>query len=127
MANRPTENDYLQEIIVNGYKLVERKEKTLVPEAFGGTPKMTIFTHFRSIEPHGRLFNYRSITVKETFTEGKDEPDQVIETQYTFGGKNEKGEMSQEEVEKFEEQWSNLWNPELTVDVQDASTQTKAD
>jgi hypothetical protein len=88
---------------------------------------MTIFTHFRSIEPHRRLSNYRSITVTETFTEGKDEPDRVIETQHTFGGKYEKGEMSQEEVAKFEEQWSNLWNPELTADVQDASTQTNVD
>ena len=124
MANRPTENDLLEEIIVNGYKLVERKEKTQVnPKAFDDTPKMTIFTHFRSIEPHCRLSNYRSITVKETFTEGKDEPDRVIETQHTFGGKNEeKGEMSQEEVQRFEDQWSNLWNPELTADDQDAST-----
>ena len=106
MANRPTENDLLEEIIVNGYKLVERKEKTLViPEAFDGTPKKTIITHFRSIQPHWRLFNYRSITVKETFTEGRDEPDRVIET-----------EMTQEEVEKFEEDWSNLWNPQAKAD-----------
>ena len=112
----------LEEIIVNGYKLVESKEKTLViPEAFDGTPKKTIITHFRSIQPHWRLFNYRSITVKETFTEGKDEPDRVIETQH------EKGEMSQEEVQRFEDQWSNLQNPELTADVQDASTQTNND
>ena len=123
MATRPTENDRLREITVNGYKLVERKEKTLViPEAFDGKPKKTIFTHFRSLQPHGRLFDYRSITVKETFTEGKDELDRVIETQHTFGSKNEKGEMSQEEVQRFEDQWSNLWNPELTADVQDAST-----
>ena len=128
MANRPTENDLLQEIIKYGYKLVERKEETLViPEAFDSTPKKTIFTHFRSIEAHWRLFNYRSITFTETFTEGKDEPDRVIETQHTFGRKNEQGEMSQEEVAKFEEQWSNLWNPEVTADVQDASTQTNAD
>ena len=117
MANRPTENDLHKEITVNGCKLVERKETNLViPKAFDNTPKMTTFTHFRSIEPHWRLFNYRSITVKETFTEGKDEPDRVIETQH------EKGEMSQEEVQRFEDQWSNLWNPELTADVQDAST-----
>ena len=63
MANRPIENDLHKEITVNGYKLVERKEKTLViPEAFSGTPKMTIFTHFRSIQPHWRLSNYRSYT-----------------------------------------------------------------
>ena len=108
MANGPTENDLLQEIIRNGYKL-ERKEETLViPEAFDGTPKKTIFTHFRSIQAHWRLFNYRSITVVDTFTEGKDEPDRVIETQHTFGGQNEEGEMSQEEIERFEYQWSNL-------------------
>ena len=128
MANRPTENDLLQEIIKYGYKLVERKEETLViPEAFDSTPKKTIFTHFRSIEAHWRLFNYRSITFTETFTEGKDEPDRVIETRHTFGNENEKREMSQEEVQRFEDQWSNLWNPEHTIDVQDASTQTNAD
>ena len=83
MANRPTENDLLEEIILNGYKLVNRNEKTLViPEAFDSTPKKTIFTHFRSIEPHYRSFNYRSVTVIETFTEGQDEPDRVIETQH---------------------------------------------
>ena len=127
--NRPTENDYLKEIIVNGYKLVERKEKILViPEASDRTPKTTIHEHFRSIQPHYRLFNYRSYTVKETFTEGKDESDRVIETQHLFKeGKYDQGhEMSQEEVERFEKQWSNLWNPELTADVQDASTQTAA-
>ena len=114
MANRPTEYDLIKEIIVNGYKLVDREEKTVIPEAFDGTPKMTIFTHFRSIQPHWRLFNYRSHNVKETFTEGKDEPDRVIETQHTFTeGKYEPGhEMSQKEVERFEEQWSNLVNPE---------------
>ena len=66
--------------------------------------------------------------MKETFTEGKDESDRVIETQHLFKeGKYDQGhEMSQEEVERFEKQWSNLWNPELTADVQDASTQTAA-
>ena len=109
MANRHTENDLLEEIIVNGYKLVNRNEKTLViPKAFDSTPKKTIFTHFRSIQAHWRLFNYRSITVVDTFTEGKDEPDRVIETQHTFGGQNKEGEMSQEEIERFEYQWSNL-------------------
>ena len=46
-----------------------------------------------------------SYDVQETLTEGRDESDRVIET-----------EMTQEEVEKFEEDWSNLWNPQAKAD-----------
>ena len=35
-------------------------------------------------------------------SEGNDEPNRVVET-----------EMTQEEVEKFEEDWINMWNPEI--------------
>ena len=79
---------------VNGFLLVERKQKTII-KASDGTPKMTIFIHIRSIDDY-------SYAVRITLTEGKDEPDRVIKT-----------EMTQEEVEKFEEDWINMWNPEI--------------
>ena len=58
----------------------------------------TVFIHTRSIDD-------RSYTVQETLTEGKDVPDRDVVTQ-----------MTQEEVAKFEEDWSNLWNPQAKPD-----------
>jgi hypothetical protein len=75
------------------YDLESRKTKNLID----GTPKKTISFDYRSIDD-------RTYVVKETLTEGSDEPDQTIETQLTT--------ITQEEVEKFEEDWSNLWNPQ---------------
>ena len=43
-------------------------------------------------------------TVQESTEEGKDMPDRIVETQ-----------MTQEQVEEFEEDWSNLWNPQATL------------
>ena len=89
----------VHEMKVNGHHLVERKQKTNVnPEASEDKPKMTIITHSRSIDN-------RCYEVQETLTEGMDEPDRVIAT-----------EMTQEEVEKFEEDWSTLWNPQAKAD-----------
>ena len=89
----------VHEMKVNGHHLVERKQKTNVnPEASEDKPKMTIITHSRSIDN-------RCYDVQETLTEGMDEPDRVIAT-----------EMTQEEVEKFEEDWSTLWNPQAKAD-----------
>ena len=89
----------VHEMKVNGHHLVERKQKSNVnPEASDNTPKMTIIIHSRSIDN-------RYYEIQETLTEGMDEPDRVIAT-----------EMTQEEVEKFEEDWSTLWNPQAKAD-----------
>ena len=74
------------EMKVNGYHLIERREETLVDH-------MTIVIHSRSIDGH-------SYAVIKTLTEDKDVVKIVTET-----------EMTHEEVEQFEEYWSNLWNP----------------
>ena len=87
----------VHEMKVGGYHLVERKQKTNVDPS-DNTLKMTIIIHSRSIDD-------RCYDVQETLTEGMDERDRVIETQ-----------MTQEEVEKFEEDWSNLWNPQAKAD-----------
>ena len=90
----------VHEMKVNGYHLVERKQKTNVdPKASDNTPKMTMTVHSRSIDD-------RFYDVQETLTEGMDEPDRVIET-----------EMTQEEVETFEEDWRNLWNPQVRTNI----------
>ena len=90
----------VHEMKVNGHHLVERKQKTNVdPKASDNTPKMTISIHSRSIDD-------RFYDVQETLTEGMDEPDRVIET-----------EMTQEEVETFEEDWRNLWNPQVRTNI----------
>ena len=80
---------------VNGYQLLERKQNSLVdPRASEDSPKMNMFVHFRSIDA-------RTYSVIETLNENEEVLNQVIETH-----------MSQQEVEKFEEDWNNLWNPE---------------
>ena len=89
----------VHEMKVNGHHLVERKQKSNVnPEASDNTPKMTIIIHSRSIDN-------RYYEIQETLTEGMDEPARVIAT-----------EMTQEEVEKFEEDWSTLWKPQEKAD-----------
>ena len=89
----------VHEMKVNGYHLVERKtmerkQKTVHPNASDNTPKMTIFTHSRSIDD-------RSYAVQETRNWPWQASVQVVETQ-----------MTQEQVERFEEDWSNLWKPQ---------------
>ena len=80
---------------VNGYHLLERKQNSLVdPRVLKDSPKLTIFVHFRSIDA-------RTYSVIETLNEDEEVLNQVIETH-----------MNQQEVENFEEDWSNLWNPE---------------
>jgi hypothetical protein len=82
---------------VNGFLLVERKQKTII-RASDGTRKMTIFIHIRSIDDY-------SYDVRETFTEGKDEPERIVETQ-----------MTQKQVKNFEKDWSKLWKPQAKLD-----------
>ena len=79
------------EMKVDGYHLIERREETLVDHK-------TIVVHSRSIDD-------RSYAVKRTLTEDKDVVKIVTES-----------EMTHEEVEQFEEYWSNLWNPRATYE-----------
>ena len=53
---------------------------------------------------HSRIIDDGSYTTLETCTDGKDVPDQVFETK-----------MTQDQVKTFEEDWSNLWNPQAKV------------
>ena len=84
---------------VNGFLLVEKKQKTIInTKASDETPKMTIYIHIRSIDDY-------SYAVRETVTKGKNEVDQMVETQ-----------MTQEQVKSFKEDWSRLWKPQTKAD-----------
>ena len=92
------------------YDLEEKKTKTI------GNPKSsdntTTVIHQRSIKvPHylAPVLSVRSCGVHETFTEGE-ALDRVV---YSTGNRP----MTQEEVEKFEQDWSNLWNPEAVLEL----------
>ena len=89
----------VQEMKVDGYHLVERQQKTNVNPK-DDTPKMQIIIHSRSIDD-------RCYDVQETQIEGNGRfcEAQVIET-----------EMTQEEVETFEEDWRKLWKPQAKTD-----------
>jgi hypothetical protein len=78
----------VHEMKMNGYHLVDKKQRT-------SFDKITVLIHSRFVDD-------RSYIVHETLTEGNDEPDRVVKTQ-----------MTQEEVERFEEDWINLWKPEI--------------
>ena len=98
----------VQEMKVDGYHLVERQQKTNVSpkddtiycRCIVDTPKMQIIIHSRSIDD-------RCYDVQETQIEGNGRvcEAQVIET-----------EMTQEEVETFEEDWRKLWKPQAKTD-----------
>ena len=81
----------VHELKMNGYHLVDRKQRWSISEA----PKTTMVIHSKFIDD-------RSYTVRETLKEGEDEPNQVIRTQ-----------MTQEQVKRFEEERINLWNPAM--------------
>ena len=90
----------VHEMRVNGYHLVERKQTMLIR---GFEDDLHLFEYYRFIDD-------RSYIVFETRTEDNDEPVRVITTQ-----------MTQEEVERFEEDWINLWNPEIDSTFFDGS------
>ena len=87
----------IHEMKMDGHHLVERKRRSSMD--IGGTPKIT------GIELiHSRFIDERSYIVTETCLEGNDELIPDVTTQ-----------MTQEEVEKFEEDWINLWKPEIST------------
>ena len=98
----------VHEIKVNGYHLMEQKQEILVdPKASDSTPKMTILTHSRSILSDDPSIDDRCYVVQENITEYE-----VIRTEgKKFMDRNET-EMTPEEVQKFEEDWCNLWKPQ---------------
>ena len=90
----------VHEMKMNGCHLVDRKQRTITDDVhYYGVDG---YYGHRMVETtvlnHSRFIDDRSYTVHETLTEGK----RVVRTQST-----------QEEVERFEEDWINLWNPKI--------------
>ena len=85
---------------VEGYQLIEKKQKTLLD----GTKtksgdSMTIIEHVRTIDD-------RTHKVTEHFMNG-----------FTTGNRSvELTNMSEEEVKQFESDWSSLWKPEIIAE-----------
>ena len=99
----------VHEMKVKGYHLVEKKQETLVdPKASDSTPKMTILIHSRSISTDDTSIDDRCYVVQENITDGE-----VIRTEgKKYLDRNETPtEMTPEEVQMFEEDWSSLWKP----------------
>ena len=103
----------VHEMKVKGYHLVEKKQETLVdPKASDSTPKMTILIHSRSISTDDPSIDDRCYVVQENITEGEGE---VIRTEDKKYLDQNEIEMTQEEVERFKEDWSKLWKPRAVL------------
>ena len=87
----------VHEMKMNGCHMVDKKQRTSMYDVHYGHPRTKI-----TVLIHSRFVDDRTYTVHETLTEGNDEPDRVITTQ-----------MTPEEVERFQEDWINLWKPEI--------------
>ena len=88
----------VHEMEMNGHHLVEKIQRNFEDYELYGYVYPTQFIHSQSADDI-------SYTVSKSRTEGiegNDEPLRVVTTQ-----------MTQEEVEKFEEDWINLWKPEI--------------
>ena len=83
------------ELRIDGHHLIEKKQKTLTH--IDGIDKTLILVHFRSIDD-------KSYQVTETNYCGV--PESQVET-----------DMAEEEVKKFEEDWTNLWYPKMESSV----------
>ena len=98
----------VHEIKVNGYHLIEQKQEINVdPKASDSTPKMTILTHSRSILSDDPSIDDRCYVVQENITENE-----VTRTEGKMYLDKNETEMTPEEVQKFEEDWCNLWKPQ---------------
>ena len=80
------------ELLVDGHHLIEKKQKTL--SNADGIEKTLVLLHVRTIDD-------KSYKVTETNYSGV--PESQVET-----------EMAEDEVKKFEEDWSSFWNPDIT-------------
>jgi hypothetical protein len=80
------------ELRVDGHHLIEKKQKTLID----GNDETLVLVHIRSIDE-------KSYKV----TEINNDEDDALERQV-------ESDMTEDEVKKFEEDWINLWNPDIT-------------
>ena len=81
------------ELLVDGHHLIEKKQKTL--SHADGIEKTLVLLHVRTIDD-------KSYKVTETNYNGV--PKSQVET-----------EMTEDEVNQFEEDWTSLWNPKMKL------------
>ena len=81
------------ELWVDRHHLIEKKQKTLMD---GNDEKMLVLVHFRSIDD-------KSYKVTEIINDEDDALERQVEIT----------DMTEDEVKKFEEGWTNLWNSDI--------------
>ena len=97
----------VHEMKMDGHHLVESKHRISVD--------CGLYGHITTQLIHSRSVDDISYTVSESLLEGN----HVVTTQMTQNDEPVRGvrvvatRMTQEEVEKFEEDWINLWKPEI--------------
>ena len=82
------------ELLIDGHHLIEKKQKNLIHTV--GNDKTLVLIHIRSIDE-------KSYKVTEINNGDNAAPETQVET-----------DMAEDEVKKFEEDWTNLWNPNIT-------------
>ena len=98
--------DFFAELRVDRHHLIEKKQKTLMD---GNDEKMLVLVHFRSIDDKSYIV-----------TEINNGEDDALERQV-------ESDMTEDEVKKFEEDWTNLWNPDFTQEEIEKLHQTVLD
>ena len=105
------------------YQLEEKKEKLT-----NNGSKTSYLIHQRSIKtdcpgtPDCPAFcpNYepdRSYSVRETFTEGEAGSDRMVFFYDRSQGFDRGSDSERMAIEKFEQDWSNLWNPQAILEL----------
>ena len=106
------------------YQLEEKKEKLTYKNS-----KTSYLIHQRSIKtdcpaysPFMTPFFDRSYSVRETFTEGEAVSDRMFLLIEGFGRSrswqiNYRDDSERMAIEKFEQDWSNLWNPQAILEL----------
>ena len=92
-----------QELRVDGHHLIDKKQKSFIDaNALGNFYEAGMFFE-TMVVVHIRTINDKSYKVTE-INNGEDEAlERQVET-----------DMTEDEVKQFEEDWTNMWNPDIT-------------
>ena len=85
------------ELLVDGHHLIEKKQKTL--SHADGIEKTLVLLHVRTIDDK----SYKVTEISKISAYDCGVPESQVET-----------EMAEDEVKQFEEDWTSLWNPDIT-------------
>jgi hypothetical protein len=100
MSDKSIENHHesiTHELWIDGHHLIEKKQKHLIHT--NGNDKTLVLVHIRSIDE-------KSYKVTEINNGDEAAPETQVET-----------DMAEDEVKKFEEDWTSLWNPDIKLSV----------